>query len=163
MTKEDKRPYRQGVGILLFNAQGLVFTGMRADTPGAWQMPQGGIDKGEEPQDAAKRELFEEVGTDKAEIIAESQGWLSYDLPPDLSHKVWKGKYRGQQQKWFAFEFLGADNDIRLDAHPDEIEFIRWRWTDFAELPNLIVGFKRPLYEALAAEFAPLAKKLAQK
>jgi putative (di)nucleoside polyphosphate hydrolase len=163
MSVDDKRPYRLGVGILLFNKQGLVFTGMRADTPGAWQMPQGGIDKGEEPRDAALRELSEEVGTDKAEIIAESKDWLSYDLPGDLSHKVWKGKYKGQKQKWFAFRFTGCDSDIRLDAHPDEIEFVRWRWTDFLELPNLIVGFKRPLYEAVAAEFAPLAKKLAGK
>lgn len=160
---EDDRPYRKGVGLLLFNRQGLVFTGMRADTPGAWQMPQGGIDKGEEPKDAALRELAEETGTDKARIIAESKDWLSYDLPEDLSRKVWKGKYRGQKQKWFALEFTGGDDDIRLDAHPDEIEFVRWRWAPFDELPNLIVGFKRPLYEAVHAEFAPLANSIREK
>ncbi|MBF0354552.1 MAG: RNA pyrophosphohydrolase [Alphaproteobacteria bacterium] len=161
MTGDD-RPYRLGVGILLFNAQGEVFVGMRADSPGAWQMPQGGIDKGEEPRQAALRELKEETGTDKAEIISESKDWLSYDLPPDLSRKVWKGKYRGQKQKWFAFRFLGQDSDIQLDCHEEEVEFVRWRWACFEELPGLIVGFKRPLYEAIAAEFAPLAKRLSQ-
>lgn len=162
MSKDD-RPYRKGVGLLVFNKRGLVFTGMRADTPGAWQMPQGGIDKGEEPRDAALRELAEEIGTDKARIVAESKNWLSYDLPDDLSRKVWKGKYRGQQQKWFALEFTGTDADIRLDAHPDEIEFVRWRWAPFDELPHLIVGFKRPLYEAVHAEFSELALKLRRK
>lgn len=160
MTHEDDRPYRLGVGLLLFNAKGEVFTGMRADTPGAWQMPQGGIDKGEEPRVAAMRELAEEIGTAKAEIIAESADWLAYDLPPDLSRKVWKGKYRGQKQKWFALRFLGQDSDIRLDAHADEIEFVRWRWAPFDELPYLIVGFKRALYEAVALEFTPLAKRI---
>jgi putative (di)nucleoside polyphosphate hydrolase len=162
---EDPRPYRLGVGLLLFNAKGLVFTGMRADTPGAWQMPQGGIDKGEEPRQAALRELSEEIGVgpDKAKIISESRDWLSYDLPAEISRRIWKGKYRGQKQKWFALEFLGNDNDIRLDTHPDEIEFVRWRWAPFEELPNLIVGFKRPLYEAVALEFADLARRLSGK
>lgn len=159
-AKEDKRPYRLGVGLILFNPQGLVFTGMRADTPGAWQMPQGGIDKDEEPSEAALRELGEETGTHKAEIIAESQEWLSYDLPLELSHKVWKGRFRGQKQKWFALMFRGQDKDIKLDAHQDEVEFVRWRWAPFDELPYLIVGFKRPLYEAVHAEFAPLAQRI---
>lgn len=159
----DNRPYRLGVGILLFNARGEVFVGMRADTPGAWQMPQGGIDQGEDPAQAAMRELKEETGTGKAEIIAESSDWLAYDLPPELSRKVWKGKFRGQKQKWFALRFLGQDCDIRLDGHAEEVEFVRWRWAPFDELPGLIVGFKRPLYEAIAREFAPLAKKLSKR
>ena len=147
--------YRPGVGILLLNPDRRVFVAQRIDTPGtAWQMPQGGIDRGESPRHAALRELKEEIGTDRAEVMAESRGWLTYDLPPDLRAKVWKGRYRGQCQKWFVLRFLGRDSDIDLDG--DSPEFSAWRWADPAELPGLIVDFKRPLYEAILAEFAEL-------
>ena len=154
-------PYRQGVGLALFNAQGLVFAARRIDTDGlAWQMPQGGIDKGETPEQAALRELEEEIGTAKAEIIATSQDWLTYDLPKDLVGKLWKGKYRGQKQKWFAMLFLGEDKDINLATkHP---EFNQWRWAEFREVIELIVPFKRELYEQVATEFAPVAASFRQ-
>jgi putative (di)nucleoside polyphosphate hydrolase len=152
----EDRPYRKGVGLLVLNREGLVFVGCRVDqTAEAWQMPQGGIDEGEDPHQAALRELAEETGIERAEIIAESHGWLSYDLPPDLADKVWKGRYRGQAQKWFAVRYLGRDADIRLDAH--EREFDEWRWVPIADLPDLIVPFKRTLYEQVVAEFAHLA------
>ena len=152
-------PYRRGVGLMLFNQLGLVFVARRLDTPGdSWQMPQGGIDDGETPQVAALRELTEEIGTDRAEIIAESRQWLSYDLPPALLGKAWKGKYRGQSQKWFALRFTGNDADINIHtAHP---EFSEWRWARFDQLLELIVPFKRELYQAVVAEFAELADSL---
>lgn len=146
--------YRRGVGTVLFNREGLVFAARRADAPDAWQMPQGGIDAGEAPHAAALRELAEETGTGKAEIVAETAGWLSYDLPPALAATIWKGAYRGQAQKWFALRFLGTDADIDLDAdeHP---EFVEWRWLPLADLPRLIIPFKRPLYDAVVAELGP--------
>ncbi len=151
----DKRPYRLGVGIVLISRDGLVFAGERHDTPGAWQLPQGGIDEREDPLAAAVRELAEETGTDKAELLAESRDWLRYDLPEALARTAWQGRYRGQKQKWFAFRFLGEDRDFDLaaDQHP---EFARWRWLRLADLPATIVDFKRPLYEKLAAEFRHL-------
>ncbi|MBF0305288.1 MAG: RNA pyrophosphohydrolase [Alphaproteobacteria bacterium] len=155
-----EKPYRQGVGIALFDRRGLVFAARRIDTPGdAWQMPQGGIDEGETPAQAALRELEEEIGTAKAEIIAESRDWLSYDLPPDIAGKVWKGRFRGQRQKWFALRFTGRDRDIDIATrHP---EFADWRWMPLDELPRLIVPFKRALYEQVAAEFRHLAQPVA--
>jgi putative (di)nucleoside polyphosphate hydrolase len=151
----EDRPYRQGVGIVLLNADGLAFTAQRIDTPEpAWQFPQGGIDKGETPRQAVLRELEEEIGTAKAEIIAESSGWVSYDLPRAVADACWKGRFRGQSQKWFALRFLGCDSDIDIDTkHP---EFSCWRWTPLAEVPELIVPFKRDLYRQVVAEFLPL-------
>lgn len=149
-------PYRPGVGILLLNRDNLVFTGQRIDqTAEAWQLPQGGIDDGEEPYPAALRELEEETSVTSVELIAESRGWLSYDLPPDLVAKVWKGRFRGQRQKWFAFRFTGRDSEINLKTkHP---EFSQWRWLEMRDLPKYIVPFKQPLYVQLLAEFGHLA------
>jgi putative (di)nucleoside polyphosphate hydrolase len=152
--EREERPYRKGVGIMLVNERNLVFVGRRADTPGdAWQMPQGGIDDGETPRAAALRELKEEVGTDKAEIVAESRDWLAYDLPPAVSRKAWGGRFRGQKQKWFLCRFLGIDGDIDLDRH-EHREFVAWRWIEPALLSRSIVDFKRDLYEAVLREFS---------
>jgi putative (di)nucleoside polyphosphate hydrolase len=150
--------YRRCVGIMLINRKGQVFVGSRVERNfrNAWQMPQGGIDRGETPKQAALRELHEEVGTNKAEVLAEHPAWLRYDLPPELSRRTWRGKFRGQTQKWFAMRFLGEDRDIRLDAHHQEFE--AWKWVAMAELPRLIVPFKRAVYEAVVEEFKHLAK-----
>ena len=148
----DPALYRRNVGIMLINGARRIFVAQRIDTPGAWQMPQGGIDEGEAPEEAALRELEEEIGTRKAVILGESTGWLRYDLPEHLSGKLWGGRYRGQAQKWFAARFTGRDADIDLATeHP---EFDAWRWADPAEVTQLIVPFKRPIYEAVLAEFA---------
>jgi putative (di)nucleoside polyphosphate hydrolase len=153
---DDPRPYRPCVGIMLFNAAGKVFVGKRIDVDGDhWQMPQGGIDDGESAEQAAWRELHEEVGTDKAELLAESDNWLSYDLPPELSHRIWQGRFRGQTQRWFAFRFTGRDKDIDLDAH--EAEFEAWRWADISELSGMVVDFKRDIYCEVVTEFGEFA------
>lgn len=150
-------PYREGVGIMLLNPQKQVFVARRIDTTSeAWQMPQGGIDPGETPEQAARRELLEEAGTDKAEILAESRVWHTYDLPEHLISAIWQGRYRGQRQKWFAMRFTGSDADI--DICTGEPEFCEWRWVEMDTLPGLIVPFKRRLYEALVAEFKPLVR-----
>ncbi|MBI1243522.1 MAG: RNA pyrophosphohydrolase [Alphaproteobacteria bacterium] len=148
--------YRPGVGILLFDLKGRAFVGERNDAPGAWQMPQGGIDAGEEPRAAAMRELAEETGVSAAEFVGETEDWLTYDLPAELAARVWDGRYAGQTQKWFAARFLGTDADIDLDAH--EAEFDRWRWAELETLPDLIVPFKRKLYEAILEELAPVVR-----
>ena len=145
-----------GVGAVLLNAKGQVFVAQRIDTPGAWQLPQGGIDKGEDPDVAVMRELAEEIGTDAATIIAATEDWLTYDLPKDVRKKVWKGKYRGQKQKWYAMRFTGTDADIDLEAHKHP-EFSDWRWTDMATLPDLIVPFKRDMYVQIVDSFKHLA------
>jgi putative (di)nucleoside polyphosphate hydrolase len=152
-------PYRPGVGLMLFNPAGQVWVGRRIDQQaGGWQMPQGGIDAGETPRVAALRELAEETGTDKAEIIAESSGWMSYELPPELLGIAWQGRYRGQMQKWFALAFRGRDSDI--DIKTPHAEFGAWRWLAFDQLVPLVVPFKRTLYQRVTAEFAGLAARL---
>jgi len=152
-------PYRPCAGFMLVNREGLVFVGQRIDPSahGFWQMPQGGIDKGEDIQDAALRELHEEIGVAAhlVEVIAPASRPLLYDLPPELLGKVWKGKYRGQEQFWFLGRFLGTDADIDLEAH-DPPEFNEWKWVAPDLLPDLIVPFKREVYETLVAEFRDL-------
>ncbi len=156
-------PYRPNVGAVLFNDAGLILIARRADmpnaegAPGGWQLPQGGVDAGEDLRVAVLRELEEEIGTAKAEIIAEHPEWLSYDLPPELLGKSFKGRYRGQTQKWFALRFTGVDSDIRLDLDPHP-EFDAWRWARLEELPGLAVSFKRPIYERLAVDFASVIR-----
>jgi putative (di)nucleoside polyphosphate hydrolase len=155
-TKTDL-PYRRCVGIMLVNEEGKVWIGDRigATNPEGlktWQMPQGGIDKGENPDDAARRELLEETGTDKAEIVAVSEHWYSYDLPTSLRGRALKGKFRGQTQRWFLMRFTGKDSDIDITADAHQ-EFSEWKWVDISELTELIVDFKRPVYEKVVAEF----------
>jgi putative (di)nucleoside polyphosphate hydrolase len=158
-TPRPKEGYRPGTGIMLVNPDRLVLVARRIDMPSeAWQMPQGGIDPNESPVEAALRELREEIGTDRAEIVAESRDWLNYDLPPELIGKLWGGRFRGQTQKWFLCRFTGTDADIDLNTeHP---EFLAWRWARLDELPDLIVPFKRALYRAIVAEFRPLIERL---
>lgn len=149
-------PYRPCAGVMLLNRDGRVFVGQRLDsTLEAWQMPQGGIDPGEDALEAAFRELWEETGVARhhAELVAEAPEELQYDLPDDLIGKVWKGKWRGQRQRWFLLRFLGEDSDIDIvTEHP---EFRAWRWAEPADLPELIVPFKRGLYERILELFAP--------
>jgi putative (di)nucleoside polyphosphate hydrolase len=144
--------YRRGVGIMLLNARNEVFVAQRIDFTGdAWQMPQGGIDTGESPREAAMRELKEETGTDKAEFLAETKGWYSYDFPPKLRERFRRGRFQGQRQKWFAMRFTGKDSDIDLaTAHP---EFKAWKWVESDELLRLIVPFKRRVYLDVLEEF----------
>ena len=154
LSDSDLPFYRPAVGIMLLNPAGLAFIGRRIDMPAglaAWQMPQGGIDSDETPRQAAFRELKEEVGTDNAEILAETRGWLHYDLPSDIASRMWGGRWRGQRQKWFLMRFTGEDSDINpATEHP---EFDAWEWVEPRRLPELIVPFKRPLYCDLLAEF----------
>lgn len=148
-------PYRPCVGIMLFNARGQVFVGKRLDqTVEAWQMPQGGIDKGEEPRQAALRELEEEIGTAKADIVAEMDEWLTYDLPEHLIGVAFHGKYKGQRQKWFALRFTGTDADIRLDKHHPE--FSAFKWIAIDEVEAVAAPFKRETYRAVVAAFKNL-------
>ena len=156
-TAISELPYRSGVGIMLINQDDLVFVAKRIDSVAeAWQMPQGGIDEGETPQQAALRELEEETGTTQATIIGEYPQWLSYDLPDDLVQKIWGGRFRGQRQKWFAMRFTGVDADINIaTTHP---EFCEWKWVKMPTLPDLIVPFKKPLYQTLVEGFQHLTK-----
>ncbi|MCB1529767.1 MAG: RNA pyrophosphohydrolase [Rhodospirillales bacterium] len=149
-------PYRPCVGIALFNSAGKVFVGERIDTPGAWQMPQGGIDAGEDIKLAALREIKEEIGTDKAEILRVLDKTIPYDLPPHLLGNLWDGKYKGQEQTWVAMRFTGIDNDIVLDAD-DHPEFSRWQWVGLEETLGLIVPFKRDTYLQIIEAFKDLA------
>ncbi len=157
-------PYRSCVGIMLINRDGLVWIGDRINpsrptSTVTWQMPQGGIDEGETPREAATRELLEETGTDKAEIILESTHWYNYDLPAALIGKALQGKYRGQTQRWFLMRFTGEDRDIDITADAHQ-EFSSWRWAEMNDLTRLIVEFKRPVYERVVAEFSGHVKPL---
>ena len=159
MTPEEiaKLPYRRCVGVMLVNAEGHVFVGQRIDNEvPAWQMPQGGIDKGESVTEAALRELWEETGvtSDKVRIEAETPGWLTYDLPHDIVPRIWKGRYRGQEQKWVLMRFLGRDGDVNIATeHP---EFSEWRWLPPHDLEANIVPFKRAVYSRVLDEFGAL-------
>ncbi|MBV1866632.1 MAG: RNA pyrophosphohydrolase [Marinosulfonomonas sp.] len=156
MTPEQIKnlPYRPCVGVMLVNARGHVFVGQRLDSKlDAWQMPQGGIDPGEEPREAVLRELWEETGVtqDLVDIEAESLNWVTYDLPHNLVPKLWKGRYRGQKQRWFLMRFHGADNQVIIKTeHP---EFSEWKWLDPRDLVEKIVPFKREVYAQVLAEF----------
>lgn len=149
-------PYRPCAGVMLFNDAGLVWIGRRIDTPDGWQMPQGGIDKGEDPRRAALRELEEELGTANVAVIGETRDWLTYDLPPALIGKAWKGRFRGQRQKWFACRYRGEDAEIDIHGVSDP-EFDDWKWTSIDTVVGLIVPFKRQVYAALVEEFSPFA------
>lgn len=147
-------PYRPAVGVMLLNADGKVFVGQRLDNQlDAWQMPQGGLDKGERAEDGALRELEEETGIDPSlvDVVACASRTLDYDLPQELARKVWGGKYRGQRQTWFLCRFLGTDADVRINTA--EPEFRAWKWAEPADLPAMIVPFKRALYAAVLEEF----------
>lgn len=150
----SRLPLRPCVGVVLANASGRVFAGERIDTPGAWQMPQGGIDQGESPRQAALRELAEETGLapGAVSVEAEAPDWIDYDLPPDLIGKVWKGRYRGQTQRWFLMRYDGPDAAVDLALH--EVEFARWQWMRPDDLLDAIVPFKRAVYAAVFDAFA---------
>jgi putative (di)nucleoside polyphosphate hydrolase len=164
----DVLTYRPCVGIMLLNAEGLVFVGRRKSKRGAdvhplpheWQMPQGGIDEGETPYHAALRELREETSVRSAQLLGEAPNWLSYDLPTEIGKKSWRGRFRGQTQKWVALRFTGEESEINIDA-PDngrhKAEFDAWRWERMDRLPELIVPFKREVYVQVCAHFAHLA------
>lgn len=163
--------YRACVGQMVINRDGLVWIGCRADAKneaegrGAWwQMPQGGIDPGEDPAAAAVRELYEETGIRSVEGLAELPRWVHYDLPRDLIGKAWGGRYRGQKQRWFAYRFLGCDSEINITP-PDglEVEFVEWRWAPVEELLDLIVPFKRDVYRDVLSDFSSLAKPILHK
>ena len=153
-TNFNKLPYRSNVGIMMVNEKGYVFVGQRLDNnQNAWQMPQGGIDAGEDPETAAYRELLEETGVKKQDLqfVASSSQWLSYDLPEDLIPILWNGKFRGQKQKWFLFKFLGEDRNINIETeHP---EFSKWKWISKENLLKEIVPFKKSVYENVLKEF----------
>ncbi|WP_136658231.1 RNA pyrophosphohydrolase [Nitratireductor sp. XY-223] len=162
--KAEDLPYRPCVGIVVVNDAGLVWTGRRiyedkgefSASDHVWQMPQGGIDKGEAPFDAAKRELYEETGISSISLLAEAPDWIDYDLPQHLIGVALKGKYRGQTQRWFAFRFEGDESEITINPPPDghKAEFDAWQWRRLSEVPDLIIPFKRAVYDKVAAAFA---------
>lgn len=150
----DTLPYRPCVGVMLINSAGLIFAGQRRDsTAEAWQMPQGGIDEGERPRQAARRELQEETGitADLIEYVAKTDDWVTYDLPPELLGKVWGGKFRGQRQKWFLYRFQGRDDQVNIAT--DHPEFARWKWIGAEEMLAAIVPFKRAVYDEVVRNF----------
>ena len=148
MMASKKLPLRLGVGAVVLNKKNQVFVGKRKDNPiDKWQMPQGGVNTGENLIDAMKRELHEETNIQNIKILNEIDGWFEYELPKNLLGKIWKGRFRGQKQKWFVVKFLGSDGEINLQT--DKPEFIEWRWIDIEYLPNVIVDFKRKVYQQL--------------
>lgn len=148
MISVKKLPLRIGVGAIVLNKKNQVFVGKRKDNPvDKWQMPQGGVNKGEDLTEAMKRELNEETGIQNIKILNEIDGWFEYELPNYLLGKIWRGKFRGQKQKWFIVKFLGNDEEINLEM--DKPEFIEWQWLDIENLPNVIVDFKKKVYEKL--------------
>jgi putative (di)nucleoside polyphosphate hydrolase len=166
MARYEDLPYRTCVGMMLINAAGLVFIGRRAggiehvDDTHVWQMPQGGVDPGEDTWAAAKRELYEETSVRSVEKLGEVPDWLIYDIPRTVAGRTWKGRYRGQRQKWFAVRFTGKDAEINVmspGGGGHKAEFVNWRWEPMKNLPNLIVPFKRPVYERVVKEFSSLA------
>ncbi len=166
-VRAEDLPYRPCVGIMILNREGLVWAGRRIPdgnseydgSPQLWQMPQGGIDEGEDPLKAAYRELYEETGMKAVTLLAEAKDWINYDLPPQLIGIGLRGKYRGQTQRWFAFRFDGDEREIAINPPPGghEPEFDAWEWKPMAELPGLIVAFKRSVYEQVVSEFSHLA------
>ena len=166
MPAFEELPYRPCAGLCVVNRDGLVFIGRRSSGPEhiddthVWQMPQGGIDEGEDPYKAALRELYEETSIRSVETLGEIADWLTYDIPRDIVGAAWQGKYRGQKQKWYALRFTGADSEINIltpGGGDHEAEFIDWRWEKMAKLPELVVPFKRPTYERIVREFSRLA------
>jgi putative (di)nucleoside polyphosphate hydrolase len=166
MPRYEDLPYRPCAGLCVINRQGLVFIGRRIagpehiDATHVWQMPQGGIDEGEKPFPAALRELYEETNIRSVEPLGEIPGWLTYDIPRVIGSQAWKGKYRGQKQKWFALRFIGDDSEIDVDHPPGghKPEFIDWRWEEMEALPDLVVPFKRATYEEVVKAFSRFTK-----
>jgi putative (di)nucleoside polyphosphate hydrolase len=166
MTDYDSLPYRPCAGLTVFNRDGLVFIGRRKSGPEhiddthVWQMPQGGIDEGEDPFQGALRELHEETSIKSVDKLGEIADWVAYDIPRDIVGAAWKGKYRGQKQKWYALRFTGKDKEIDIDHPPGghDPEFIAWRWEKLETLPALVVPFKRPTYQRVGSEFTRFAR-----
>jgi len=166
MSRFEDLPYRPCVGTTVINRDGLVFIGRRVDGPEhvdqihVWQMPQGGLDPGEDTLSCALRELYEETNIRSVELLAAIDDWLTYDIPRDIVGRAWRGRYRGQTQKWFALRFTGPDDEIDVDqpgGGGHKPEFVEWRWEPMKNLPDLVVPFKRNIYERVAAEFAKFA------
>jgi len=161
---DGELPYRNSAGVCLFNKEGKVLIAERSDSPGSWQFPQGGIQIDEDPDLAVFREMKEEIGTDNAKIIGRVPEKLRYEFPDYIPgrHALFKGKYRGQEQIWFAMLFLGKDSEINLDASldPEPAEFTAWRWAELPEILDLIVAFKRPIYTHVIKCFSPLVKEI---
>lgn len=164
MTPFEQLPYRPCVGVVLVNSAGLVFMGRRlggpehVDATHSWQMPQGGIDEGESPAEAARRELYEETSVRSVVPLAEIDEWLAYDLPEQVAREAWKGRYRGQKQKWIALRFTGDDSEINViqpGGGGHKSEFVEWRWERLENAPSLIIPFKREVYDRVAREFLP--------
>ena len=151
MIHSKNLPYRKGVGMMVFNDDKKIFVGKRIDNQKAWQMPQGGVDENEDCFSAARRELYEETGIQSIRVIEKSKEKYTYDLPKYLLGKIWKGKYKGQRQRWFLIKFLGPDSEINLNQKCPE--FNEWKWVDIDELPKIIVPFKKKLYLSLIKEF----------